>query len=318
MDRRLVLSGAAAFAALLLADGCASDPEAAPVARPGQPLRWRTLQGGFLTPALPPLGIPAAGGTGMFTRWIAPGALALQGNDLLVADTATQRLWRAELNGQLVSGVAGAPVGPDSALLLGPDLSAWVLDTASAQVLRFARDGRLLQTWRLGITRAAPAAMALADGGATLLLADGLSATWTEQRAGVPRSIAPELEGGARVSGVDALASAPAGGVFVLDRLAGAVHEVSREGRVQRTLGRGELLQPVAIAADRIGRVYVHDAQDHSIKRLQAGKPTLRWSAAELGVQRIGGIAADGWFLAVSDRLAGLVQVYSFAHDSAP
>jgi hypothetical protein len=304
--------------ALLGLAGCASAPDTPPP-QPGRPVPWRTLQGGFLAPALPPVGTPPRLGSGMFVRWMSPTALALRGMELLVADLGTQRLWRADVAGNAVTGIAGAPVSPGVALALGPDLSAWVLDPSTRQVLRFARDGRLLQTHRIGLDTATPVALALADGGQTLLLADGLGASWSEQHGpgGVQRSVAPERPGSRRISGVDGLAQGR-DGVWVLDRLAGAVHRVSRQGAVLQTLGQGDLMQPLALAVDRLDRAYVLEGQDGSVKRVSASAPLQRWSAAELGVQKVGGLAVDGLMLAVSDSLAGNVVLWSFMHEAAP
>ena len=315
MQRRLFLAAACTAGC---AAGCAELPEgAAPAALPGQPLPWRRLQGGFLTPALPALGAAPRPPGGMFTRWIAPGAIALRGHELLVADRATARLWRADVAGQNITAVAAAPVGPNTVLALGPDLSAWVLDPVARQVLRFTRDGRLMQTHGIGMASAAPVALALADGGATLLLGDGLGAQWSEQRGpgAIVRSVLPGRDDGSRVSGVDGLALGREG-IFVLDRLAGVVHAVTREGRVRHSLGRGELLQPVALGVDRLDRVYVLDLQDQSIKRLRPGAAALRWPAALLGVQRIDGLAVDGLMMAVSDGLGAQVALFSMLHDT--
>jgi hypothetical protein len=186
-----------------------------------------------------------------------------------------------------------------------------VLDAAAHQVLRFGRDGRLLQTRRIGTALPDPVALALVDGGATLLLADGMGAQWAEQRgpSGLWRQVAPEREGGQRIAGADALATGR-DNVFVLDRQQGVVHQVARNGQVRHTLGAGGLRQPVALAVDGQDRVYVLDAHDQSLKRLQAGAPAHAWSASELGVQKIGGIAIDGLLLAVSDMLRGQVLLW--------
>lgn len=303
--------------------GCATDPQAqapaGPPGPPGTPPPWRTLQGGYLTPQLPLPGAPPRLASGMFVRWVAPGPLALRGNELLVADLATGRLWRADTAGHAVTGLPGAPVGPGTALALGADLSAWVLDPQARQVLRFARDGRLLQSHHIDTVTPSPMGLALADGGATLLLADGLGAQWSEQRgpAGVVQHIAPARADGQRISGVDALVVAGEQ-VWVLDRLQGVVHRCTRQGLVLQTLGRGELMQPVALAVDRLGRAVVLDAQDGSLKRLHANAPAQRWSAADLGVQRIGGLAMDGLMLAVSDAQRGQVVLHSLAQELAP
>lgn len=311
--RQLLLAGAA-----LGLSGCASLPEGPPP-QPGQAVPWRTLQGGFLAPNLPAAGTPPRLASGMFVRWMSPAAVALRGMDLLVADLGTQRLWRTDLAGNAITGIAGAPVGLGLALAIGADLSAWVLDPASREVLRFARDGRLVQSHRVGLDTATPVALALADGGQTLLLADGLGAQWVEQRGpgGLLRSVQPELAPGRRVGSVDGLALGR-DSVFVLDRLAGAVHRVTRQGVVLQTLGQGDLMQPLALAVDRWDRVYLHEGQDNSIKRVSAHAPVQRWAAAELGVQKIGGLAVDGLMLAVSDALTGAVVLHSFLHEAAP
>lgn len=301
---------------------CAGDPAAPP--RPaladGLLTPWRVVRGGFLA-ASPAAGQPPAmarPGSGMYARLLSPAALALRGPDLLVADVGNGRLWRIDPAFDQAATVAGAPVGPATALALGPDLSAWVLDPAAHQVLRFARDGRLLQTWRVGADVPSPVALALADGGATLLLADGLGAQWSEQRGpgGLARLVAPSREG-RRLSGVDAIV--PAGdALLVLDRLGAAVHRVDRDGRVLATLGRGDLVQPSAIAADRDGRVFVADRAGGMLVVLREGRPARRIEAAALDRLRIGSLAVDERVLALADPLRGEVALFTLAPGGGP
>jgi hypothetical protein len=297
-------------AAGLAATGCASEPAGVPAAEPAQfATPWRSVIGGFLAPPTPAFGLPARPGSGAFVKWIAPAAVALRGNDLLVADLASGRLWRADLGLQSVSAIAGAPVGPGTALALGPDLSAWVLDVAARQVLRFARDGRLLQTFRAGTPT--PGAMALADGGATLLVADAGLAQWAELRSAgtIVPTVLPSLAG-QRVTGSDAIAIGREA-VYLLDRAAARVHRVARDGRVLASLGAGTLKQPVALAVDRFERVFVADASGSALHVLREGEAPLTLDAAELRVQQIGGIAVDERLLAVADRGLGQVQLYT-------
>ncbi|MBX3608101.1 MAG: hypothetical protein KF788_22700 [Piscinibacter sp.] len=304
-------------AAGLAVAGCAGDPVVsnAPDAPHGASAAgalatpWRSVAGGFLAPAAPPFGLPARPGSGAFVKWVAPAAIALRASDLLVADLAGGRLWRADLGALSVSAVAGAPVGPGSALALGPDLSAWVLDVAARQVLRFARDGRLLQTFRAGTPT--PGALALADGGATLLVADAGLAQWVELRsAGAVVPTALPARDGQRISGTDALAVSRTA-VWVLDRAAARVHRVARDGRVLASLGEGTLRQPFALAVDRDERVFVADTQGPALHVLQVGAAPQTLDAAALGVQQIGGLAIDERVLAVSDRLLGQVQLFT-------
>lgn len=314
--RRLWLLAAAAAATGLA--GCASEPPeggAAPARAEPLLAPLRSVGGGFLAPATPGVGLPARP-SGLFAKLASPGALALRDAELLVADVVTGRLWRVDLGAGTFTAVADAPVGAQTALALGADGSAWVLDPGARRVLRFARDGRLLQTWRAERELANPVALALADGGATLLLADGAGAAWSEQRGpgGIVQMVRP-VRDGTRVSGVDALAPAP-GGLFVLDRLAGAVHLVGRDGAVQATLGRGVLKQPQALAADRSGRAFVLDGADLVV--LQRDRPPRALALAGLGVQRAGGLAGDGAQLAIADALTGQVLLFRVGRGEAP
>lgn len=318
--RRRALLWAVVLPAVRLLSACAEAPvSSATDADAGQALlrRVRTVSGGFLSPPGPVYGVPARPGTGMYVKLAAPTAIALQGSDLLVVDSALGRLWRVDIGLNTLSGIAGAPALPGTAVALGADLSAWVLDAASHQVLRFARDGRLLQTFRAGIAAPAPVGLALADGGATLLLADSVLGQWAELRSagGFARPVRPVTPAGGGIA-VDGIAIASET-VFVLDRRAGLVHRVRRDGLLVDSLGAGELKQPVALVADRLGRVFVHDAQDRAVKLLRPGRPAQVFDAVALGVQQIGAIAVDERFLAVADRLSGQVVVYEQRGEAA-
>lgn len=287
-------------------------------AAPGAPaaLRpWRTLQGGFLAPPGAAFGLPARPGTGAFVKLLAPTAIALRGNDLLIVDAGAGRLWRADLALNTLTPIAGAPVTPGTAVALGPDLSAWVLDGLSRQVLRFARDGRLLQTWRAAPAAASVAGFALADGGATLLVVDDSLRQWVELRSAgglaLPRALPQDLRG------ADGLAVAGET-VFVLDKARAVVHALRRDGTALATLGEGELKQPQAIAADRFARVFVLDAAGRAVKLLVPGRETQSFSAEAMRVQQIGGIAVDERFLAVSDRVTGAVVIQQIVGEARP
>ena len=64
------------------------------------------LDGGFVGRTSPALGVPAAPGTGMYTRFVAPVALALHGHELLVADAGSGRLWRVDVLLDTMAGIA--------------------------------------------------------------------------------------------------------------------------------------------------------------------------------------------------------------------
>lgn len=303
--RRLLLAAPCALLA------CAGVPVSAPPppAAPGEVtlLPWRSVNGGFVSAPAPGLGMPARPGTGPFAQLVAPTAVALVDQDLLVADSGTQRLWRIDLMLGALVPQGGVAVSPTTALALAPDRSAWVLDGMGGVLRHLARDGRVLQTFRPGADLAAASGIALADLGATVLLADAGLGQWLELRAGggLALPVRP-LSADGRSIAVDAMA---AGGslLWVLDKRAGLVHRVDRGGRVLASLGAGVLQQPVAIAADARGRVWVLDGQDHRLVLLREGVPVQAFGASALRVRQPAAIAADERGLAVADRLGGQV-----------
>ncbi len=307
--RAFLFAGTAGLAA------CASEP-GTPAAPEALATPLRAVNGGFIGQPVPAVGLPARP-SGVYARLVSPSALALRDHELLVADTGGGRLWRADTIAGSFTAVGDARVGPDTALALGPDLSAWVLDPLERQVLRFARDGRLLQSWRIGVAMASPVALALADGGATLLVADGLGAQWSEQRS--PGGVAQLWQpAGVRVQGVDALLPLREGSLLVLDRAAGVVHRLRRDGSGVETLGRGELLQPRAIAVDRFDRVWVLDPPARALVVLQSGRPARRLAWDSLGLRQPVAMACDGSLLALADPPAGQVQLLRLGRGDAP
>lgn len=310
-----------ALSALATLAACANAPSGeGPAPRSASGLGpGRSVVGGFLAPSLPTAGVAPRPGSGMFVRLQSPTALALRGQELLVADAAAGRVWRADLAFNTLTPLAGAPVTLGCVLMLGAEGSAWVLDAPSRQVLRFGRDGRLLQTWRTGTTAPVPAALALADGGVTLLVADGALAQWTELRSGgaLAQAVLPHHADGRRVQSVSALAMVGEQ-LYVLDAVAGAVHRVQRDGTVLETLGAGSLDQPGAMVADRRGGIWVADALGRHVSLLRAGQPLRVFKAAELGVQHIAALAADERSLAIADRLTGTVQLFALPAEAGP
>ncbi len=309
MRRRSLLLSTLPFAAGL--KGCASS-SGPPAAGDAASAPVRSFIGGFLAPTLPTVPLPGTLprlGSGMFVKLQVPTALALRGFDMLVADLASSRLWRAELIMQTLTPVAGAPVGPGTVLLLGADRSAWVMDPPARQVLRFAADGRLIQTWRTGSS--APVGVAVFDGGASLMVAESAWGQLSELRSGgaLALSVLPRRGDGTRIGAVDALAAGREH-LFLLDRAAGVVHRVRRDGEVIETLGAGVLGQPATLVVDRYDRAWVLDSQGRSVSVLATGQAPVQHTASDLGVQQIGGLAVDDRSLAVSDRLVGQVLIH--------
>jgi hypothetical protein len=236
-----------------------------------------------------------------------------------VADLASGRLWRADIGFNTLTPLAGATATPLTALMFGADLSAWVLDPPRARCCASAATAGCCRPGAPALAALPPSAIALADGGATLLVADPALAQWAELRSGgaLAQNVLPRRADGTRLVGVDALAVAGEQ-IAVLDRSAGAVHRVDRDGTLRDSLPWPAGTQAGALAADRFGRFFLLDVAGRSITVLQLGREPRMLTAAALGAQQIGGLAVDERHLALSDRLAGQVQIVTLAGEGAP
>jgi len=310
LSRRAALAGATCSLALHAA-GCASPADLpAPAAADGALRAWRSLSGGFLGSAVPGIGGPALPGAGAFIRLVFPSALALRDNEMLIVDSGSARLYRADIALNTLIPIAGAPATPQTRVALGPDLSAFVLDPAARRVLRFARDGRLIQTFRADDSLAAPTGFALTRSGSAVVIADRtLAQIAIVGMAGgtvVPlRALRPD---GAAAGGAAAIAAGQ-DDLYLLDQAAGRVHRVGLDGLIRASFG-AELAAPTLLEVDRFERVYVAEPQVGRIRVFADDRLVRTWTAAELGVQRIGGIAVDGSQLAVSDVGTGRVSLF--------
>lgn len=312
--RAVCAVAAAATVAVLL--GCAAAIDAArpaPATSSALLMPWRVVDGGFLAVPRPLTGAPAQPGSGAYVRLVFPAAVALRDNELLVVDSGAARVYRHDLALGTLVPIAGAPASVDTRVALGADLSAYVLDAGARRVLRFARDGRLLQTFRSESVAADPIDLALAPDGVTLYVADRTLAQVVAFRAvgAIALPLVPRA-GDARVAGIRALATGPRG-VYLLDEHAGAVLLMAPDGTTLARFGQGQLTAPSSLAVDRSERVYVAEAQRGELKVFAGGALTQTFDARALRLRSIGALASDGDVLAIADPVAGAVALFRAA-----
>jgi hypothetical protein len=311
LDRRtLLLASLAAVGTHTV--GCASAPPAAAPVGGGSALQpWRTVQGGFLGTPAPLVGGPVRPGSGAFVRLVFPSALAVRDSELLIVDSGAGRLFRCDIAFNSLVPIVGAPATPLTRVALGPDLSAYVLDVPARRVLRFARDGRLIQTLRADDSLASPTDFMLTRNGAAVVVADRTLAQVAVIGAlgGIVVPLRALRADGVATGGASAIAAGDID-MYLLDIAAGVVHRVAPDGAIRASFGQAQFTAPSRIAVDRFERVYVADPAAGRIHVFAEGAPVRSWSTAELGVQRIGGMAVDGDQLAVGDLGSGIVNLF--------
>jgi hypothetical protein len=296
---RCVLLGLAIF----FVWGCESTPR--------EPARYSALtpgpviRGGLLGDAS-----GRVGATGPFTPLRGPVAVAAMGPDVYVADAGLGMLLRADQVANRLTPFGPRGVQPGTRLAADVDGSLYVLDPASRRLQRFARDGRLLQTFPTDPTIASLRDLALDHTRGRILAADALNRQLVAFRPlGTSSELLP-LHGEPRyqVTSFDALAVAP-DSLYALDSRCRCIARLAFDGRVLATFGHERLVKPERIAADRYGRLFVADGGDRTIKAFRGGTLEETIPNAGLGLLEATDLAyADGW-LYVADAPGSQVRM---------
>ena len=284
------------IAALLALGGCESTPR--------EPARYSTLTPGPLIRG------GLLGMAGPFTPLRGPVAVAAIGPDVYVADAGLGMLLRVDQVASRLTPFGPRGVQPGTRLAADVDGSLYVLDPGSRRLQRFARDGRLMQSFPTDPTIASLRDLALDPTRGRILAADALNRQVVAFR---PLGTSSELlpiygEPRYQVTSFDALAVAP-DALYALDARCRCIARLAFDGRVLATFGHQRLVKPERIAADRYGRLFVADGGDRSIKAFRDGILEETIPNAGLGLLEASDLAyADGW-LYVADAPGSQVRM---------
>ena len=287
---------------------CATSPEAAQRAKEmaaaqAQELLvpWQTVTGGRLaTGGVDANGFPLPGGLQGYIALVFPSALAARGGDLYIADSGTRKLYRFDAAFQAMIPVKDVVAMPWTRMQVGADRSLYVLDAARVSILHFTRGMQPLQT--LGD----PTATASLDG----FVVDGplgriVASDRLSQRLVMFNSLGGaawpmEHAGEGEFTSLGALASAGRT-IYAIDSVCTCIVSMDEPGRILVRIGKGELAQPQALAADRLGHIFVADAADRTLKVFLRGELVAKYSAHKLGLIEISALAVDENTLYIAD-----------------
>jgi hypothetical protein len=283
-------------AAFLAFGGCESAPR--------EPARYSSLTPG------PVIRGGLLGVAGPFTPLRGPVAVAAMGPDVYIANTGLGMLLRADQVANRLTPFGPRGVQPGTRLAAAVDGSLYVLEPAGRRLQRFARDGRLLQTFPVDPTIASLRDLALDPTRGRILGADALNRQLVAFRPlGTSSELLP-LHGEPRyqITSFDALAVAPEA-LYALDARCRCIARLAFDGQVLATFGHERLVKPERIAADRYGRLFVADGGDRSIKAFRGGALEETIPNASLGLlEATDLIHADGW-LYVADAPGSQVRM---------
>jgi len=272
-----------------------------------QPVVGAMLQAGGNAP-----GAMGPGVTSGYLKLTSPTAVAASGPDLFVVDGALGALYRFDVTTQTAIRMTSVRAVPGTRIVAAPDGTTYLLQPGLPVIHRYARDGRLVSTLAASNDLVRPVDIAIESGSGLLWVADGTLqqivafhplgkvAYIVNQRGNADA----RLESGMRVMG-----AGPAG-AFVVDPACRCISELLPDGRGLRSFGEAELANPVAVAADRWGRVWVLDAAQRSIRIFFDGLPAGALAFRDLGVIEAGSIAIHDSTLYLADTRGGRIGVF--------
>lgn len=280
-------------------------PRAGPVELP---LLW-SLQGARVSVSTNPLGLPQTSAAAAYARFVRPSSIGARGADFVVVDGGANALYRVDPINQLMLRLP-VNVTPQAKVELMTDRSLLVIDGTQRRVLWLAPDGRVQQELSAAvIDLGQPVAMAVDGPAARIVVADALYGQIVEfQPAGRAARVVPVRDDTG--AGVTSLLSIAAGvsGWYLLDGGCRCVLIVNRDGRVIGREGVNELTQPVALAVDASGRVYVADNGARALRVFAQGRAMQAFTYRQIGVNEIIDLKIDDSTLYLATGLGGRVD----------
>lgn len=257
------------------------------------------------------LPLPVAPG---YLTFISPVAVVARNNIVYIVDAGHRQVLRYDPARLSISRFVGTIGGTASAIAVGPDLSLYIAEAGTGQVLHYAWDGRPLPAFRSETVMRQPVGVVADDATSHVFIADSLY-NHVVVFSGLGRAITVFRPDEAQ--SVEAMARGP-DGLYLVDSLGQQVVVMAYDGRDLYAFGNGALKMPHAIAVDRFNRVYVSDDFDNTIKvfegrELVATLGRNSGGAATASFNRITFLSIDQNTLYVADSLNGRIQSFQIA-----
>lgn len=286
----------ALLAVMLAACGGGSAPRPVGVSSPVIPVG--TYNGGRLA-------------NGSFQIFVAPVAVAIHDTDLFVADAGLNGLFHLDTMTLALRRLGSIPARTGMRIKALGDGTLYVLDPFARELVRVARDGRVIERLRDDLLLAGAADFALEEPPGRLLVVDRGQHRILLLSRTLGGAVQVILQRGEHlVLDTPWSIAAARDEAYVVDRSRAQVARIDARGNVLQNFGALELKLPGAIAVDRYRRVFVHDAADELLHVFAGGAPVAKLGLAELGVHRIGDFAIFGSQLAVVGVGAEPVRVF--------
>ncbi len=202
-------------------------------------------------------------------RFIKPlfiSAVAARHNHIFFIDSGRSRIYFLDSLSKTISEFAVLKGGETRGLFIAQDLSLFVVDRFDRAVLHYSRDGRLLGRIERDDVLVNPIDVIQNEPHNDVVIADSFGAYLVEFNilGGLRSLIGQNINQATAPANIVAI-TAGHGRYYLLDGLSRSVTVMNRNGETLDTIGRGVLKQPVSLATDMCGRIFVADQFDNAL-----------------------------------------------------
>lgn len=250
-----------------------------------------------------------------------PVAVAVRDHDLYIVDADQELLYLYDTFTRRMSvlkELRGVVAGEVADIYVAGDRSYYLADSFGHRVLHFDRSGRLVQTFQDALNLSRPVAISVDETTGDVYVADGFfdHVAVFNSAGKLWRALGDRGQEDGEFLNITAMTRGP-DGVYVTARLGKRGQVLDQEhGQFRYAFEDNVLAFPNSIAVDPIGRAYVSDFLDNSIKIFEHGRLLATVGGTGVGPGRFKGIAdlaLESGFLYVADSLNGRIQVFRIA-----
>ena len=270
---------------------------------------WNTISGGRLASQVDSSGYPLTGSVQDFHPFVYPAFLAVHGQDFFIADSGARKIYRYDLELQVLSVVPGIGASVRTRLQVGQDQTLFVLDTGDSTVLHFSRGGQLLDSYSDPRGDSKLEEFIIRGQRDQILAIDRKNKGLVEVDSGWVRVPLSSADAGTPMK-FGALANAGDSDIFAIESSCSCIVVLDEDGKIRQQIGVGVLIQPYSVAADRQGYIFVAGAANQKLWVFLYGKQIASYEARKLHVNEISAMAVDEGVLYIADGPGG--QVVSF------
>jgi hypothetical protein len=258
-----------------------------------------------------PSAAPGQVGSGPYIKLIYPSAIAANGPNLYVADSAQGVLLRIDTFSQSFARLLALPPAPGVRLKTGPDGSVYILRFDRAEVDRFSREGYRLASFSAMFDVLRPADLVVDPRLNQVWISDGAGGVFAFHPSGrKSHSLAGRGDGFAEPGTGATLLAAGGSRVVGIDPGCRCVLEFDSDGTIVDRFGAGELINPSGLALDSHGRTWIIDRGDRRLKVFDSHHLIFAIPAARLGLTEISAISIDHYRVFIADAPGGKIGVY--------